>query len=378
MLLIVALAMLFDFLNGFRDSASLVATIIASHALPRRQALAIAALAELTGPFVFGVAVATTWGSNVLAERRVELSVILAALVASIVWSVFTWWLGLPSSSSHALVGGLVGAAMLEHGLGVIQLAGLGKVLLALAISPPLGLIVGYLTMKLVLFLARGATPRINRFFRQSQIVTAVTLALAYGANDAQKTMGVMSLALVTAGVLPTFYVPGWVVGISAGSVALGTAVGSRRLIKTLGAKFFQVRPVHGFTTQVASAAVILGAAILGGPVSTTRVVGTALECVVALNRKWMYLAPASTGLGVFGMLAAAPTVLALRQVLTNRQWQRVERFVRVSFGQGYKRTRRFAFQAVSDLEVHLIDWAPQGQRKPSVYKGASSRRATR
>ena len=285
MLLIVVLAMLFDFLNGFRDSASLVATIIASHALPRRQALTIAALAELTGPFVFGVAVATTWGSNVLAERQVELSVILAALVASIVWSVFTWWLGLPSSSSHALVGGLVGAAMVEHGLSVIQLAGLGKVLLALAISPPLGLIVGYLTMKLVLFLARGATPKINGFFRQSQIVTAVTLALAYGANDAQKTMGVMSLALVTAGVLPAFYVPGWVVVISAGSVALGTAVGSRRLIKTLGAKFFKVRPVHGFTTQVASAAVILGAAILGGPVSTTQVVGTAILGVGSAER---------------------------------------------------------------------------------------------
>ncbi len=280
MLLIVVLAMLFDFLNGFRDSASLVATIIASHALPRRQALAIAALAELAGPFVFGVAVATTWGSNVLAERRVELSIILAALVASIAWSVFTWWLGLPSSSSHALVGGLVGAAMLEHGLSVIQLAGLGKVLLALAISPPLGLIVGYLTMKLVLFLARGATPKINRFFRQSQIVTAVTLALAYGANDAQKTMGVVSLALVTAGMLPAFYVPGWVVGISAGSVALGTAVGSRRLIKTLGAKFFKVRPVHGFTTQVASAAVILG-----GPVSTTQVVGTAILGVGSAER---------------------------------------------------------------------------------------------
>jgi len=285
MLLIIVLAMFFDFLNGFRDSASLVATIIASHALPRRQALTIAALAELTGPFVFGVAVATTWGSNVLAERRVELSIILAALVASIVWSVFTWWLGLPSSSSHALVGGLVGAAMVEHGLSVIQLAGLGKVLLALAISPPLGLIVGYLTMKLVLFLARGATPKINGFFKQSQIVTAVTLALAYGANDAQKTMGVISLALVTARVLPTFYVPGWVVVISAGSVALGTAVGSRRLIKTLGAKFFKVRPVHGFTTQVASAAVILGAAILGGPVSTTQVVGTAILGVGSAER---------------------------------------------------------------------------------------------
>jgi PiT family inorganic phosphate transporter len=167
----------------------------------------------------------------------------------------------------------------------VIQLAGLGKVLLALAISPPLGLIMGYLTMKLVLFLARGATPRINGFFKQSQIVTAVTLALAYGANDAQKTMGVMSLALVTARVLPTFYVPGWVVVISAGSVALGTAVGSRRLIKTLGAKFFKVRPVHGFTTQVASAAVILGAAILGGPVSTTQVVGTAILGVGSAER---------------------------------------------------------------------------------------------
>jgi PiT family inorganic phosphate transporter len=284
-LLIVALAMLFDFLNGFRDSASIVATIIASHALPRRQALSIAALAELTGPFIFGVAVATTWGSNVLAESRVELPIILAALVAAIIWSLFTWWLGLPSSSSHALVGGLVGAAVVEHGVSVIKLAGLGKVLLALAISPPLGLIVGYLTMKAVLFLARGATPRINLFFRQSQIITAVVLALAYGANDAQKTMGVISLALVTAGVLPAFYVPHWVIGLCAGSVALGTAVGSRRLIKTLGAKFFKVRPVHGFTTQVASAAVILGAAILGGPVSTTQVVGTAILGVGSAER---------------------------------------------------------------------------------------------
>ncbi len=285
MLLIVALAILFDFLNGFRDSASIVATIIASHALPRRQALSIAALAELIGPFVFGVAVATTWGSNVLAESRVELSIILAALVAAIIWSVFTWWMGLPSSSSHALVGGLVGAAVVEHGANVIKWAGLGKVLLALAISPPLGLIIGYLTMKLVLYLARGATPKINLFFRQSQIVTAIALALSYGANDAQKTMGVISLALVTAGVLPAFYVPSWVVAISAGSVALGTAIGSRRLIKTLGAKFFKVRPVHGFTTQVASTAVILGAAILGGPVSTTQVVGTAILGVGSAER---------------------------------------------------------------------------------------------
>jgi len=276
-LLLVALALVFDFLNGFHDSSNIVATMIASRALTGRQALTITAIAEFAGPFLFGVAVATTLGNEVLNDSQVRLSVTLAALISSIVWNIITWWLGIPSSSSHALVGGLVGAAVVERGWGVVRLAGLGKVVLALAISPLIGLVAGYLAMKVVLFLARASSPKINTFFKRAQIITALALALSHGTNDAQKTMGLITLGLVSAGVLQTFHVPLWVIAICAAAIALGTATGGWRLIKTLGSKFFKVRPVHGFTTQIASASVILTASILGGPVSTTQVVSSAI-----------------------------------------------------------------------------------------------------
>jgi PiT family inorganic phosphate transporter len=284
-LLLVALALIFDFLNGFRDSASIVATMIASRALSGRQALFITALAEFAGPFLFGVAVATTLGGELLSGSLLNLSVTCAALVAAIALSVITWRLGIPSSSSHALVGGLIGAALVDNGWSAIKLTGLSKVLLALAISPPVGLIMGYLVMKLVLFLARGATPRINQYFKRSQIITALTLAFSYGANDGQKTMGVVTLGLVTAGMLPAFKIPLWVIVMQASAIALGTVTGSWRIIRTLGGRFYKVRPVHGFTTQIASASVILGAAALGGPVSSTQVISSALIGVGSAER---------------------------------------------------------------------------------------------
>jgi len=284
-LLLIALALVFDLLNGVHDSSNIVATMIASRALTGRQALAITAVAEFAGPFLFGVAVATTIGQEVLAASEVKLSVILAAVIAAIVWNIITWQLSIPSSSSHALVGGLIGAAVVESGWGVVKLAGLGKVLLALALSPPLGLAAGYLMMKLVLFLARNSSPKINGLFKRGQIVTALALALSHGTNDAQKTMGIITLGLVSGGVQPTFHVPLWVIVLSAGAIALGTAMGSRRLIHTLGSKLFKVRPVHGFTTQVASASVILVAAILGGPVSTTQVVSSTIMGVGSAER---------------------------------------------------------------------------------------------
>ncbi len=284
-LLLIVLSLVFDFLNGFHDSSNIVATMIASRALSGRQALMITAAAEFVGPFLFGVAVATTIGHEVLAGDEIAMCEILAALLAAITWNLITWWLGIPSSSSHALVGGLIGAAVVQSGWGVVKLAGLGKVVLALAISPPLGLLAGYGVMKLVLFLARGASPRINVWLKRSQIVTALGLALSHGTNDAQKTMGIITLGLVTAGVLPTFKVPIWVIAMSAGAIAAGTATGGWRLIRTLGGKFFKVRPVHGFTTQVASAAVILTAAALGGPVSTTQVVSSAIMGVGSAER---------------------------------------------------------------------------------------------
>jgi PiT family inorganic phosphate transporter len=283
--LLVALALLFDLLNGVHDSSNIVATMISSRALTVRQALTITAVAEFVGPFLFGVAVATTIGQEVLAAGQARLSAILAAVCAAILWSLFTWRLSVPSSSSHALVGGLIGAAVVDGGWGAIRLAGLSKVVLALAISPPLGMAAGYLMMKLVLFLARGASPKINWVFKRGQVVTAVALALSHGTNDAQKSMGVITMGLVSAGLQTTFHVPLWVVASCAAAIALGTAMGSRRLIHTLGHKFFKVRPVHGFTTQVASAGVILAGALLGGPISTTQVVSSAIMGVGAAER---------------------------------------------------------------------------------------------
>ncbi len=283
--ILIGLALIFDFLNGFHDSSNIVATMIASRALSGRQALGITAIAHFIGPFLFGVAVATTIGNEVLNDTEIKMSVVLAALISAILWNIITWWLGIPSSSSHALVGGLLGAAIVESGTAVIKWGGLGKVIFALLFSPLVGLLAGFLLMKLVLFLARGATPGINQFFKSSQIVTAVTLALSHGTNDAQKTMGVITMGLVASGVLTEFHVPIWVIAMSAGAIALGTWTGGWRLIRTLGGKFFKIRPVHGFTTQISSAAVILGAALSGGPVSTTQVVSSAIMGIGSAER---------------------------------------------------------------------------------------------
>jgi PiT family inorganic phosphate transporter len=277
MLFFVATALLFDFLNGFHDSANAVATMISSRAMTPREALAISAVAHFTGPFLFGVAVATTIGHEVVLERAVTIPVVLAALLAASGWNVLTWMLGIPSSSSHALVGGLVGAAVTGHGLETILLPGLTKVLLTLLVSPIVGLISGFALMKIVLFLARGFSPRINTFFKRAQILTATALAVSHGTNDAQKTMGVITMGLLAGGVLPRFAVPIWVIAASAAAMSLGTALGGWRIIHTLGGKFYKVRPIHSFTSQVASAAVVLGAALMGGPVSTTHVVSSTI-----------------------------------------------------------------------------------------------------
>jgi PiT family inorganic phosphate transporter len=284
-LILIALALVFDFLNGFHDSSNIVATMIFSRAMSGRMALAITAIAHFIGPFLFGTAVATTLGHEVLADTQIKLSVTMSALIASIIWNLVTWWLGLPSSSSHALIGGLIGAAVIESGWEVVKLAGVTKVIIALAISPPLGFAAGFIAMKTILFLARGASPSINKFFKQSQVVTAIALALSHGTNDAQKTMGVITLGLVSAGILTEFHVPFWVIVVSAGAIALGTWTGGWRLIRTIGSKFFKVRPVHGFGTQITSAGVILVAAILGGPVSTTQVVSSAIMGIGSAER---------------------------------------------------------------------------------------------
>ncbi len=278
-------ALLFDFLNGFHDSSNIVATPIASRALAPRKVLWLAAAAEFSGPFIFGVAVAQTIGTELTDPANVTMPVVVAAMLAGVIWNLITWRLGIPSSSSHALIGGIVGAVAVGEGFDAIRSGGLIKVSVALFISPVLGILFGYLLMNLTLFLARGATPRINRFFKQAQLLTVVGLALSHGANDAQKTMGIITLGLLVEGTIDTFAVPTWVIAASASMIALGTATGGWRLIKTLGGRIYKIRPIHGFVSQIAGAFVILGAAMLGGPVSTTQVMSSAIMGVGTAER---------------------------------------------------------------------------------------------
>lgn len=270
-------ALVFDFLNGFHDSANIVATPIASRAVHPRVILWLTAAAHFVGPFLFGVAVAETIGTGLTDPENVTMPVVIAAMLSAVVWNIVTWYFGIPSSSSHALVGGLVGAVIVAAGVDAVEVSGLIKVGTALVVSPILGLFFGYLLMKLTLFLARGATPRINVFFKRAQLFTAVGLALSHGANDAQKTMGIITLGLLVEGAIDTFVVPTWVIAASASMIALGTATGGWRLIRTLGGRIYKIRPIHGFVSQIAGASVILGAALLGGPVSTTQVMSSSI-----------------------------------------------------------------------------------------------------
>jgi len=311
-ILLVLIALVFGFYNGLHDSSNVVATVISTRAMRPRLALWMAAIANGVGPLLFGVAVAETIGHEVVAERAVTLPVVYAALLAAILWNVITLKLGIPSSTSHALIGGMVGPVVAGYGTGAILTSGLLKVLLTLFLSPFLGMIAGYWIIKLCFFLARGASPRVNVWFQRGQIVTAATLALSHGTNDAQKTMGIIALGLMATGHMATFSIPLWVILASAVAMGAGTLFGGWSLIRTLGAGFYRLRPVHGFSAQMASSAVILGAALMGGPVSTTHVVSSAIVGAGSAERvqkvrwgvvnqivvSWFLTIPAAAALG--------------------------------------------------------------------------------
>jgi PiT family inorganic phosphate transporter len=282
----LAVALVFDFLNGLHDSADVVATMIASRAMSARGALTLAAAATLAGPFLLGVAVAETIGTGVVDPGSITIAVVLAALLAAGLWNALTWYFGIPVSSSHALIGGLVGAAAIASGPAAIQLQGLWKVGIALLTSPILGFVAALAIMRATRWLLRNATPRANIALSRVQVLTAATLALSHGANDAQKTVGMVALGLVTLGLTPAFVVPWWSIVLSASAIALGTSVGGWRIIRTLGLRFYRIRPIHSFTSQTASAAVILGMSLTGGPVSTTQVVSLAIVGAGAAERK--------------------------------------------------------------------------------------------
>jgi PiT family inorganic phosphate transporter len=283
---IIILALIFDFLNGVHDSSNVVATMISSRALPPRVALWMTAAAEFVGPFIFGVAVAETIGNEVIKSDAISLPIILAALCSAIIWNLLTWYLGFPSSSSHALIGGLIGAVVIGVGWQAIIPAGLVKILLALFLSPIIGFIFGYIVLRLLLLVCWNSSPSVSKYFNRGQIFTSLSLALSHGTNDAQKTMGVITLALVTGGYLSSFEVPTWVILACASMIAAGTALGGWRLIKTLGGKFYRIRPIDGFSSQLASSVVILSASMVGGPVSTTQVVSSSIMGAGAAERK--------------------------------------------------------------------------------------------
>ena len=282
LLMLIGSVLLFDFLNGFHDSAKLLATLIASRALAARPALLLTAAAMLTGPFLFGSAIARTVGRGLVLPDAATLPVFLAAVWGATTWALVTWYTGMPSSRAHALVGAILGSAAVSSGLGSLQWAGMRTVYAALLLSPLLGLLIGYLLMKLVLELAQAASPSINLWFKRAQRFTFMGLALTHGSNSAQNSMGIITLGLSVSGLVQGFAVPLWVVAASATATAAGMLTGGGRLIRTLGSGMYTVRPVHGFVSQVAAAVVILGAALTGGPVSTTHVNGAAIMGVGA------------------------------------------------------------------------------------------------
>jgi PiT family inorganic phosphate transporter len=291
-IIVVALALFFGYTNGFHDAANVVATIIATGAMTPRMALVMAALGEFIGPFLFGTAVAQTIGKNIIdistfdqRALNLSMSLIVAALVGAIVWNLITWLRGLPSSSSHALVGGMVGAVLIAYGPGKILWKGLLYVVSVLILSPLLGIVFGTVFLKLTLYLSQKATPKARYFFNRMQILSSIALSLSHGANDAQKSMGIIVMSLVILGLSPSFHAPIWVIASCAAAIALGTASGGRRIIKTVGLRIYRLRSVHAFCAQTASATVILAAALIGGPVSTTHVVSSSIMGVGAGQR---------------------------------------------------------------------------------------------
>jgi PiT family inorganic phosphate transporter len=314
-LLILAGAItLLAYLGGVTDSANVVAPVISARALSPRRALVLTAAAASVAPFVFGLAVARAFGAGVLAPERATPAIVLGATLAALVWRWLTWRWGLPSSLSHGIVGGLVGAGWMGAGLPAVNLEGLFKVLAALFISPAAGLAMGWAVTGLIYWLTRRATPRVNNTFRLGQVGTACALALSWGANDAQKTIGLLALAAAAASGA-AFTIPLWAVGLSVGATALGILTTGWRLIRTLGAKFYRIRPVHGLAAQLAAAGVIFSAAALGGPVSTTQVVSTSILGAGAAERvnmvrwgvatdilwAWVLTLPATAALGALG-----------------------------------------------------------------------------
>jgi PiT family inorganic phosphate transporter len=275
---VVVLAVVFDYINGFHDTANAIATSVATRALRPSHALLMATAFNFIGAFA-GTAVAKTIGAGLVDEHTTTQTVVAAALLGAIAWNLLTWWLGLPSSSSHALIGGLLGATAIATGTGSFKADGItGKVLVPLVSSPVVGFFGALLLMVALTWIFRNAARRgLATSFRRLQVFSAGYMAFAHGSNDAQKTMGIITLALFSAGVIPTTDVPAWVIVIAASAISLGTGIGGWRIMHTMGQRVVELEPIHGFAAETTAATVLLVTARLGMPVSTTHVISSAI-----------------------------------------------------------------------------------------------------
>lgn len=288
LVLIVLVALIFDFTNGAHDCANAIATVVSTKVVTPRFAVGAAALLNLGGALL-GTEVAKTLGSGIVLPHVVEGShvLVLAALVGAIAWNCITWYFGIPSSSSHALIGGLIGAAVADAGFDALNGKGiLDKVLIPLVASPLAGFLMGYLIMWIIFWVcARVHRRRVNGIFRRLQLVSAGFMAISHGLNDAQKTMGIITLALLIFGKIDAVEVPLWVKLSCAGAMAMGTAVGGWKIVKTMGHRIFKLEPVHGFAAETSAAMVITGASMMGAPVSTTHTITACIFGVGSTKR---------------------------------------------------------------------------------------------
>ena len=284
---IILLALLFDFINGMNDAANSVATIVSTRVLSPHQAVLWAAFFNFAAAFLFGVHVANTIGKGIIDAKVVSAPMILATLIGAIIWSYFCTHMGFPISVSHALVGGLVGAALAKGGIQSLILSGLLRISLFIVLAPMIGLILGYVIMIMVLWVCRKHSPQtVDRWFRRLQLLSAALYSIGHGTNDAQKTMGIIAMLLFSTGHLGnTFHIPFWVIISCYLAISLGTLSGGWKVIETLGMKMTKLKPVHGFSAETAAATSILFSTFVGVPVSTTHTITGAIIGVGATSR---------------------------------------------------------------------------------------------
>ena len=283
---VVVAALIFDYINGFHDAANSIATVVSTRVLSPGKAVVWAAFFNFAAIFVFGTAVAKTMGSGMIDLKVVTSAVVLGGLIGAIVWDLITWYYGLPTSSSHALIGGYAGAAVAKAGMGAVLASGWTKTLLFIVLSPLIGLVLGFGFMAIIFWVCRRMAPsRVDALFRRLQLVSAALFSLGHGANDAQKTMGIIASALFAGGYIATFEIPLWVELAAYTAIAAGTLSGGWRIIHTMGSKITRLQPVGGFAAETAGAISLFLASSLGVPVSTTHTITGAIVGVGSVRR---------------------------------------------------------------------------------------------